>query len=213
YHNLYVIDNASRYGPLFDFYRRSKLRVYYLDANVGAFAFWRTAIERDFLQGYYCYTDADVVPVEQCPQDFMSHFLGLLDRYPHWDKVGFGLKIDDLPDCFAHKQQVIRHETPFWKGPICDDVYLAAIDTTFALYRPGARGGTILTAARTGGSYVARHLPWYADSARPTPEEQFYLEHVTSYAHWSNLDRLKLAPLPPHPTELPLARGAGEAED
>jgi hypothetical protein len=189
YRNLYIIDNGSTYESLFDYYRGQNLRVYFLDRNVGAFALWRTPIEQDFVHGFYAYTDSDVVPVEECPDDFMGFFQSLLAQHPAWDKVGFGLKTDDLPDCFAQKQQVVSHEIPFWRHPVGDNVYLAAIDTTFALYRPGARGGTLLRAARTGGRYVARHLPWYANSSQPSPEERYYLESITGYAHWSHREK------------------------
>ena len=56
-------------------------------------------------------------------------------------------------------------------------LFRADVDTTFALNRartPGFEG----LAARTGWPYVARHLPWYADSANPTDEARYYRSHT-----------------------------------
>jgi hypothetical protein len=35
-----------------------------------------------------------------------------------------------------------------------------------------------LDALRTGSPYLARHLPWYVDSSRPTDEDRYYRDHL-----------------------------------
>jgi hypothetical protein len=133
---------------------------------------------------YYIYTDCDVLPVDECPPDWFDRFMLLLDKYPQFPKVGFGLKTDDLPDHYARKQEVIEWEKQFWT-PLAGEAeaYNSAIDTTFALYRPGASGNT--AAIRTGPPYVARHLPWYEDSANPSEEEKWYKAHMAEgVGHW-----------------------------
>ncbi|MCP4316543.1 MAG: hypothetical protein GY789_11155, partial [Hyphomicrobiales bacterium] len=82
YFNLYIIDNHSDYPPLLDYYRTAGLRVFYLDRNVGYLALWKTGLRYRFLKNYYVYTDPDILPVAQCPQDFLDRFRQLLDRYP-----------------------------------------------------------------------------------------------------------------------------------
>jgi hypothetical protein len=52
-------------------------------------------------------------------------------------------------------------------------VFYAAIDTTFAMYRPGANPRP-LDAAHTGAPYVARHAPWYSNPLALTEEDAFY---------------------------------------
>ena len=59
----------------------------------------------------------------------------LLEQHPEKTKVGFALKLDDLPENYKYKYDIIRFESFYWekrmqyKFPIYD----APIDTTFAL--------------------------------------------------------------------------------
>ena len=118
------------------------------------------------------------------------HFHRVLSRFPHINKVGFGLRIDDLPSRYHLRDSVIEWEKQFWtvKHVGDEELFNAAIDTTFALYRPGIRPDSDLwwVCARTGFPYVARHLPWYEDSAAPSVEEIFYQARVKSASsHWT----------------------------
>lgn len=188
YENLYVIDNNSTYEPLLDYYRESRLRVFYLNENVGYLALWRTPIYKNFTHSYYAYTDSDIEPAEDCPADFVTYFKQVLDRRADVAKVGFGLKIDDLPEHYSLRTEVIRHEMQFHMRSVEPDLYDSPIDTTMALYRPKAMGGWWLPAIRTSEPYVARHLPWYADSANPTAEERYYQATSTASTHWTQME-------------------------
>jgi hypothetical protein len=126
--------------------------------------------------GPYVYSDPDIVPVDECPPHVLGYFLDVLAAFPDRTKVGFGLKIDDLPDHYQFKQKVIIWESQFWEKKLAPKVYDAAVDTTFALYRPGAKYD--LSAVRTGFPYVARHHPWYEDSAHPSEDQAYYLKHA-----------------------------------
>ena len=126
-----------------------------------------------FRNDYYVYTDPDVVPCEDCPLDFMHVFYDTLRKHRHIDKVGFGLRIDDLPE-YVDRAAVISWEKVFWEKQVDGLLYNATIDTTFALYRPRARGGSRCKAYRTGAPYLARHMPWYANPQQPTEEDEFY---------------------------------------
>jgi hypothetical protein len=185
YENLYVIDNASTYEPLLRYYMEAGLRVFYLDRNVGYLALWTTPVGAHFVGDHYVYTDSDVEPAPECPADFVARFREGLDRDPDIGKVGFGLRTDDLPDHYALRARVIEHERRIASAAKGRAFYPAAIDTTMALYRPGAAGGSWLPALRTNEPYVARHLPWYEDSAHPSVEERFYLDSIATSTHWS----------------------------
>ncbi|WP_418982904.1 glycosyltransferase [Alistipes sp.] len=187
YDNIYIIDNHSTYPPLLKWYAECPFNVIRLKENVGYLSFNKTAVHKMFADQYFVYTDPDVLPAEECPDDFLEYFYRLLQRYPEAAKVGFSLKIDDLPDHFADKKHVIAWESRFWEKPVEPDVYEADIDTTFALYRPNfpvgsGRWGMRL---RTGGRYTARHLPWYIDSEHLSEEERYYQSSVKTAAHWS----------------------------
>ncbi len=203
YENIYVIDNASTYAPLHEYYRREGLKVFYLDTNVGYLALWRTRVWSEFSHNYYVYTDSDVVPVEECPQDFIAFMFALLKNIPPAGKVGFGLKIDDLPEENPLSAHVIAHERRFWADPVDENVYIAPVDTTFALYRPRVSGGFWVPALRTGFPYVARHLPWYEDPENPSEEIRFYQSEVKQKTHWTALSERTIRHWPPRSGLLP----------
>jgi hypothetical protein len=187
YSNIYVIDNKSTYKPLKKFYEERELKVFWLDKNVGYMALWQTEIGDLFIRDYYAYSDPDIVPDERCPDDFMQRFMNFLTEYRSIDKVGFGLRIDNLPEHYKLREEVIHHERKFWTEKISDGLFNAKIDTTFALYRPGAKGqASVTSGARTDFPYVAEHLPWYVDHNNLSKEERYYLNCKKVYTHWSN---------------------------
>jgi hypothetical protein len=81
------------------------------------------------------------------------------------------------------KQKVIAWESQFWERRIKGNLYDALLDTTFALYRP--RSPYDLNGIRAGFPYVARHYPWYEDSANPTAERTYYVQHaMPTHTNW-----------------------------
>lgn len=187
YRNIYIIDNNSTYPPLLEYYKNCEYTIFRLQQNVGYMAIWQTDIYDRFKKSYYVYTDSDVLLDPQCPEDFMEHFISILEKYKFAQKVGFGIRIDDLPDYYKNKESVIAHESKFWMHPVEDSLYSASIDTTFALYRPfcGGPANDFQKTFRTGFPYVIRHLPWYVDSAHMSDEEQYYVDHLRQSTHWS----------------------------
>jgi hypothetical protein len=178
---IVIVDNASTYGPLLDYLDKSPHAVVRLRENLGQAAPWKSHVIHHFVDPdeRYVETDPDVVPDADCPLDAIDRFGELLDRHPDVVKVGFGLRIDDLPEHYKHAEAVRRWERAFWQDEVEPGVYRAPIDTTFALYRP-RRALAMEPALRTGAPYVARHLPWYANSARPSKEQRYYLAHATA---------------------------------
>lgn len=191
YTNIYIIDNASTYPPLLDYYAKTPYTVFRLKENVGYLSLWETGIYKQFSNRYFVYTDSDVVPVDECPGDFLNYFLSLMHKYPRAMKVGFSLKIDDLPETFGKKEQVVAWESRFWARPLEKNVYKAAIDTTFALYRPNLKKGASFQdfMIRTGGACTARHMPWYNDDTHLSEEEKYYIEHTKTSTHWTALGK------------------------
>ena len=181
---IYIIDNCSSYQPLLDFYKKTSYTVFRLDENVGFEALWKTIIFQRFCHSYYIYTDPDIIPDAACGIDAIARFYELLQKYPQVQKAGFGLRIDDLPNHYPLKDKVLRWESKFWKSELEENVFNAPIDTTFALYRPGARGGSELEAVRTGPPYMARHLTWYVDFDKLSDEERFYMLSAENSASW-----------------------------
>ncbi len=120
------------------------------------------------------------MPINECPRNFIELFKRNLDSNYHLDKLGFGIKIDDLPDHFSLKSKVVEYEKRYWQKEVGSNMYEAKIDTTFALYKPLSNlkygEASTLIANRFGFPYLIRHLPWYTDSQNLSEEEIYYLK-------------------------------------
>jgi hypothetical protein len=177
FEEIYLLDNDSAYPPLLAYLAASPHTVIPLGRNVGKHALWLDRRYRRLIaRRPFVLTDPDVVPDPECPLDILERFGGLLGRHTDVTKVGFGLRIDDLPDSYRFKEQVIAWEGQFWSERLLVEpgAYRAAIDTTFALYRRWSSKPPPIDALRTGPPYVARHTTWYLDSESPGDEEKYY---------------------------------------
>lgn len=184
YNNLHIIDNGSTFPPLLHYYKTVKATVYFLDRNVGHEAFWRTHLFQRFGRYYHVLTDPDVLPDEVTPPDFLRHFYEILLRYPLIKKVGFGLRIDNIPDHYPKKKEVIEWESQYHQTPFEEGLYRARIDTTFALYRPGAMFQCWNETLRTGAPYLLRHMSWYENPGDPTDETTYYINAISGVSTW-----------------------------
>ncbi len=192
YSNIHILDNDSTYPPLLEYYKTTEAKVHFLGKNIGSKAYWKSGLWLKYLTKYYAYTDSDITLKEECPDDFLEYFHKLLIKYPKTHKVGFSLQIDNLPDTYHNKNKVVNWESKFYEQEIEQNVFIAPIDTTFALYKPfnkkGSRDYSILV-LRTGAPYQAKHMPWYIDSNNLDSEEQFYINSLTTRTHWSRQNK------------------------
>lgn len=203
YERPVIIDNDSTFPPLIEFLaERRDVEIVHLSKNLGHLAPWRSEVVQESFDriGPVVVTDCDVVPDPACPNDAVEHLAEILLLHANVDKVGLGLRIDDLPDNYALKNQVVAWESKFWDAEIAPGVFEAEVDTTFALYRKLGNTHSTVRALRTGGPYVARHLSWYVDSTVPSEEHVYYLQHSDrSVSHWeSGVVDPELAPLLAH---------------
>ncbi len=192
YHNIWIVDNGSTYPPLLEWYSHCPYHLIFLNENVGHISIFQLGLYKAFYNSYYAYTDSDLEIDPACPADFMEKFIGLLKKYPKAVKAGFSLRIDDLPSCYANKNEVVEWERQFWRKEVEKGVYKAPIDTTFAVYRPHFVGGAVDFKdlhLRVAPPYSMRHLPWYMDSSNPTDEDRYYLSKVKTSTFWSEKDR------------------------
>lgn len=186
--HIVVLDNDSTYPPLLAYYSSLRHKVIYLKKNAGPRALWETKQLAHYTKQYYIYTDPDVLPEKSFSLQSLQLMLKDLSDQLWIDKIGLGLRIDDLPDTFRLKQSVIEWETPFHQSPVNDRYFRAPVDTTFALYAPFEQGGGECKAWRTAPPLLARHLPWYENTANPEAETLYYQQHAISTAsHWTDL--------------------------
>lgn len=183
YFNINIIDNCSTYPPLLSYYENIPYPVIRMKDNLGHMAFWKSSLFDEYRDSFYVVTDPDVIPIEECPDDFMQVFFTYLKKYPFLRKVGFSLKLDDLPKDGVLAQEAITWEQQFYKDKIGNlPAYYAGIDTTFALYAPDKfyKDKDFLRGLRMAYPYEARHLPWYKTKDDVSEEDVYYSAHKTN---------------------------------
>lgn len=188
YTNLYVLDNLSDYPPLLEYYKSCEAKVIRLKKNFGYKALWLSGEFEQFKYNYYVYTDPDVLPTKNCPSDLVFELYKVLQRYSQFEKAGVALRIDDLPEHYSAKAEVLRIEKKWWTNELEKNIYDAPVDTTFALYRPFAWGDAEdCKACRVGGDLIFSHMPWYENSASPTEEDRYYKAAAQGQSsYWMN---------------------------
>ena len=182
YKNITIIDNNSDYEPLLEYFKDCPCKVIRMKKNYGHKVFYnniRFLFKR--LNHYFFLTDPDLYPIENCPDDFAEVFIKQMYKNVDVSKVGFSLKIDDIPDDFYLKDEVLSWEEKYYKDYYHDDefnvnCYKAGIDTTFALNSPMIFMPRLhfYEAIRVGEPYQLRHLPWY--SIEDEKENEHYLK-------------------------------------
>lgn len=184
-----IIDNASTYQPTLDWYDTNPCRIIRLDYNGGHKVLWTSGLfQKEVKEDYYIVTDPDF-DMSTCPLDVVDKLKEGLIKY-NQPKCGLAIKIDDMPDEYPLKDQVLRWETGFWSKPLENDFYEAPIDTTFALHDSRKCRTHMIGGIRTGGDYTIRHLPFYLTPDNIDEEIAYYFEHcdkkVSSQARYLN---------------------------
>ncbi len=181
---IIILDNDSTYAPLLQYYKETPHEVVLLGANLGHLALWRSPVFARVRDGFFIYTDPDLVPDDACPDDAIAVLLDTLLKDPEIQKIGLGLRLDDLPDHYDKRDDVVIWERQFWSNPYNKDFFVARVDTTLALYRPRVRRYRFQPSLRSGPPYLLRHLPWYENSASLTEEQQYYYDNIRPSSTW-----------------------------
>jgi hypothetical protein len=141
---------------------------------------------------YFIVSDPDIMPYPSTPSNFLDIFRYCIDRYGY-HRVGFCLRIIDIPSYVEEREEIMNHESQFWQNPreiIYDGKmytgYKAPIDTTFALYRsktflPGNDQDLWENSLRI---LEAFHLGWYIDPLNINEEMDYYFKT----SHFRTLD-------------------------
>ena len=187
--NIIIIDNNSDYPPLLEYYDKIKERVdvQRMNKNWGHMVLWKNRkLYEKYCTGYYIVTDSDIIPNENLPANYLSTMIKYLNRNSNITKVGFALQIDDIPDTFKLKAQVLKCEEKYWKNEIKRNVFNAFIDTTFALYLPryDYNENDFLNAIRLGGDFCSKHGGWYINHEDLTTEEEYYFKTSNESNSW-----------------------------
>lgn len=92
YSNLIILDNSSTDEKLLEYLGQlsSIYKVHFLDKNYGHMVLWECGIYDQFVQdNYYVLTDPDIIPVEECPDNYVEVFWEILQKCPQKHKVDF----------------------------------------------------------------------------------------------------------------------------
>lgn len=166
-----IVDNASTYQPLLDWYEEGQCQVIRNADNMGPRG-WCRHVDKSV--EYYVATDPDL-DLSGVPLDVLSVLSKALDEFTSKCKVGLSLQIDDVPN-----QELVEIESKYWNHRFSEGWWDASIDTTFAMHRKGRGCGAYGPALRADKPYTARHLPWYWTKENIGEEELYYLEHATA---------------------------------
>jgi len=189
-----VFDNNSSYPPLLEYYRKLPKGVTLVNVgyNSGVWGFWQAKLNtEERTTTHYITTDSDCPPDDICPKDLVEKMVTILDSYPDIRKVSPGLRIDNIPDHYARKADAIgcQRSLPFRQAEdkgLGLNLFHTYTDSTLTMWRGGYRApGRCSTADDNGAEsidiglrmeapYVLKHVPWYADSARPSAESLYY---------------------------------------
>jgi hypothetical protein len=198
--NIHIIDNCSGYPPLLEYLQKTPYTVHRMKNNEGHMVFFKADEFKQVRENeYFVLTDPDVIPLDECPSDYLSFFYDILQRYPNKTKVGFSLKTDDVNGSKEACETLQKWESQYYKHKLNSTIpylYASSIDTTFALYRPQKewKKNDFYAAIRTGYPYQARHMPWYKDLNSPTEEDKFYSSTDIGCGNWNDprgIDRVR----------------------
>lgn len=184
---IFVVDNASTYRPLLEFYESNRhvIKLFRNDSNEFSSnlkRFLRDEINPYF--EYYVISDCDVMPHPNTPGNFLEHFKMLIEE-GGYHRAGFNLIINDLPDHLNNKINIVNNESQFRNNPFLHikgfPAQKAPIDTTFCLYTTKNSGWDSSMDGKDWGNCVrvfeSFHLPWYQDPENVNEEMDFYYKN------------------------------------
>ena len=197
-----IIDTGSTYPPTIEYLNELE--------DGGVKVYWGKQIGKPpslnkinkYIQDYfkthpasnYVVTDPDIL-LDNVNSDILEIYSRLLDVLPEIEVVGPMLRIDDIPDYYPLKEQLLsnsrhekfhaqpRHIISLKKQRV--KYIFAKIDTTFGMFRAGSQWRRLQAGIRTFAPYSAKHLDWYIDPQNLTDDQRYYMQSASRVAHWS----------------------------
>jgi len=211
---IVIHDNNSTYEPTIDYlkelekqgkkvYRNKKIS----KNNVEELHSVRESINKHKSNSkYYVVTDPDI-ELDNVRGDILVFYAFILNNFKKFQVVGPQLRIDDIPDYYLLKKEVIARHSKLWnkKSLKVNFIYRGenfravkyAIDTTFGMYRNGYVFKRLSKGVRTFSPYSARHLDWYIDPNKLTDDALYYINMKDrlrlKMGHWSTEKLIKKA--------------------
>ena len=190
-----IIDNASTYPPLLQWYNEVKddVNIIKQHVNLGPWTFFYSGHFSKCPDDFYVYSDADLELNPNMPSNWQEI---LMDYHKRWKrKASLVLKIDDIPENDM-KKHIIHHQAVCWNPTEEENVWHGVTDMTFSFDTKAA--GYRYESVRIGGDFACRHVPWYIDPATISEEEKYYLDSIDNKypdAVWSRMNKEKIKDL------------------
>jgi len=194
---IIIMDFGSGYKPTLKYLKileQKGTKIYWKGTlhNKRRFNLYIDGIIQDYFKDRpasdYVVTDPDIV-LDNTHEDILEVYAHLLGILPEDYIVGPMLRIDDIPDHYPLKEEVIFRgwETFYHSRKVNEIQYkekmikyvLVRIDTTFAMNRVGTHWRRHRKAARVLPPYGARHLDWYLDPKNLTPDQEYYMKYAS----------------------------------
>jgi hypothetical protein len=174
--NITIIDNASTYPPLLDWYDEFKKDISIIrnPTNLGPWTFFYGGNYNDVKEEYYIYSDADLELNPKMPYNWQEIMIEHINKYDK--KASLALRLDDIPDSYEFKNNIIDHQSVCWYDTGIPDLYGAITDMTFSMDRKSK--GHRYDSMRLAGNFSCRHIPWYIDFNNISDEEMYYLQNI-----------------------------------
>ena len=192
---IYIIDNASDYIPLLNFYKsieNSNIKIIYNSKitdpdDLDSLGYYINKYKDD---EFYLVTDSDIELLY--PELAINAYKTLFKHYPDVNCIGPQLKIDNIPDNYPAKSFVLQiHQYFYNQKPCCiNNIYFLfkRIDTTLAIYRTDKKWERLDdNSIRVFYPFNAIHLDWYITPNNMTIDQKYYLKHNKNNktSHWS----------------------------
>lgn len=196
--NIHIIDNNSSYPNLLKYYEINKdlFTLHSMNKNYGHRVLFKNENRAlyDSLPNYFILTDPDIQINPNIPNNFIEKMIDISEKYKV-GKVGLALDISEHEKFrnitftrFNKKKSIYQWEQQFWTNQLEDKIYLASVDTTFAVHNKkyfviGNKESIILKGIRMAGDFTSKHLPWYKETIVPN-EEIAYYNSKSSCSFW-----------------------------
>jgi hypothetical protein len=196
--NFIILDNASTYPPLLNYYgtigKSYKAIIIHYGENRGPHFFHMKGLYKTFGSLPHLYTDPDV-SYDILADNFVTELMIASEKYSMF-KVGPALELpadneidNDMYCIQSGKRYSIKEwEAQFWTDQVeLGYFYPGRIDTTFQLFNPKyfEIGTALIDGIRLAKpGFIFKHLPWYRDKKVPDAEWRYYRNHSSSKASW-----------------------------
>lgn len=180
---IWLIDNASTYGPLLEYLDTNPCNILRLGENLGHTAPWTSGLVKELNHGCYVVTDGDL-GLSSVNRSVLRLMQSRLVRYPHLGKIGLGLDWRVVTQASPYFNHMMRYEAPRWKNASeSGRVFDVAVDTTFAMY---SNPDYFIGGGSLSYPYVARHYPWEIIDINENEEFKFYIENANSSSSYKS---------------------------